>query len=63
MTSKQKQKDESKTAEEKAFEKAKIALLFDQVYRIKRFLLLYFGFRCDRIEDQFWAYGGDLNNT
>ena len=40
-----------------------MALLFDQVYRIKRFMLLYYNFRCDRIEDQFWYYGGDIHHT
>lgn len=52
-----------RSKEERAFHQAKIALLFDQVYRIKRFLLIYYNFRCERIEDQFWAYGGDLNHT
>lgn len=33
------------------------------MYRIKRFLLIYYNFRCERIEDQFWTYGGDLNHT
>lgn len=46
----------------RAFLKSKLALLFDQVYRIKRFMLVYFNFRCERIEDQFWTYGGKLNN-
>jgi hypothetical protein len=26
-------------------------------------MLLYYNFRCDRIEDQFWFYGGDLHHT
>lgn len=39
-----------------------MALLLDQMYRIKRFLLIYYNFRCDRIEDQLWMFGGDLNN-
>lgn len=51
------------SAEEAAFRKAKFALLLDQLYRIKRFMLIYFNFRCERIEDQFWMYGGDLNNA
>lgn len=51
------------TAEEQAFKKAKFALLLDQLYRIKRFMLIYFNFRCERIEDQFWMFGGDLNNS
>jgi hypothetical protein len=55
----------SQTADEDMlqFEKTESALLFDQIYRIKRFLLIYHDFRCDRIEDQFWTYGGDLKNT
>lgn len=44
------------------FKHAKLALLLDQMYRIKRFLLIYYNFRCERIEDQFWMFGGDLNN-
>lgn len=46
-----------------AFRKAKFAMLLDQTYRIKRFMLIYYNFRCERMEDQFWLYGGDLNNT
>ncbi len=54
---------EEKTQDEMAFEKAERALLFDQIYRIKRFLLIYYDFRCDRIEDQFWTYCGDLKHS
>ena len=54
---------QTSTAQLQAWRKAKFALLLDQVYRIKRFLLIYFNFRCERIEDQFWMFGGDLNNT
>ena len=25
--------------------------------------MLYHTFRCDRIEDQFWEYGGDLKES
>lgn len=25
--------------------------------------MLYHTFRCDRIEDQFWFYGGDVKNS
>ena len=46
-----------------AFRKARLALFLDQMYRIKRILLIYCNFRCNRIEDQFWMFGGDLNNT
>jgi hypothetical protein len=55
--------EQPRTPEQKAFEKAELALLFDQVFRIKRFLLIYNDFRCNRIEDQFWTYGGDLKHT
>ena len=40
-----------------------MALLFDEIYRVKRFLLVYHNFRCDRIEDQFWHFGGSLNKN
>ncbi len=39
-----------------------MALLFDQIYRLKRFMLVYHNFRLNRIEEQFWHFGGDLNN-
>lgn len=29
-----------------AFRKAKFAMLLDQTYRIKRFMLIYYNFRC-----------------
>ena len=43
------------------FRKAKFALILDQIYRIKRFLLIYHNFRCDRLEDQFWLFSAQLN--
>ena len=49
--------------EEIPFNKAKMALFFDQIYRIKRFLLIYHNFRLTRIEEQFWHFGGDLKNN
>jgi len=42
------------------FRRGKIALLIDQVYRIKRFLLVYHNFRCNKLEDQFWHLAGKL---
>ena len=51
------------TPQMQPFRKAKTALLFDQIYRIKRFLMLYHTSKCERIEDQYWHYGGALNHT
>lgn len=32
----------------------------DSLYRLKRFLLLSHEVRCQRIQDQFWQFGGEI---
>ena len=48
--------------QEKVLNKGKLALYFDQIYRIKRFLLIYNNARLQKIEEQFWNFGGDVKN-
>jgi hypothetical protein len=42
------------------FGTVKKALLISEIYRIKRFLLVYHNFRYNKLEDQFWLMGGNL---
>ena len=47
---------------EQNFMKGKIAALLDQIYRIKRFLMIYTGGRVDKLERNFFEFGGQISN-
>lgn len=45
------------------FINGKSAAIFDQFYRLKRFALIYLNTRLNKIERQYWDFGGDINHT